>query len=200
MYARANEYLLDRRGMTNEQLDEILIIQLTIAWVGEANTDPPRLGWWRTGMCDEFGGQDLLKRLTPKTWQWAVLESARAAAVLVDDRARDRTENPDNLLTLFRLGFEADEQLDERLFELKQSCVPPSEAYPDLAEITEDWSVDRLVSWLGDFGESDYSSTTTGRRLKGKAPNDLCEVTKKLAAALLPLDKEYVLPHFRMSR
>ena len=37
-------------------------------------------------MCDEFGGEDLMKRLAPKTWSWAVLESARAAAKRVDDR------------------------------------------------------------------------------------------------------------------
>ena len=119
--------------MTNDQLDEVLILQLAIAWAGEANTDPKRMGWWRTGMCDEFGGEDLLKRLTPKTWEWAVLESARAAAKKVDDRARNRAEDPDNLITLYRLGFEIDEQLDERLLELKQSGVPLREAFPDLA-------------------------------------------------------------------
>jgi hypothetical protein len=90
--------------MTNDQLDEVLALQLSIAWAGEANTEPKRMGWWRTGMCDEFGGEDLLKRLTPRTWEWAVLESARAAATKVDDRARNRAEDPDNLITLYRLG------------------------------------------------------------------------------------------------
>lgn len=66
--------------LTNDELDEVLVLQLAIAWAGEADTDPTRMGWWRTSMCDEYGGEDLLKRLTPKTWEWAVLESARAAA------------------------------------------------------------------------------------------------------------------------
>ena len=186
--------------MTNDQLDEVLALQLSIAWAGEANTEPKRMGWWRTGMCDEFGGEDLLKRLTPKTWEWAVLESARAAATKVDDRARNRAEDPDNLITLYRLGFEIDEQLDERLLELKQSSVPPSEAFPDLASLCESWSKDELEDWLGKLGKSTYSATATGRRLTGKLPTDLSEAAKNLTAALLPLDKEYALPHYRMGR
>ncbi len=186
--------------MTNDQLDEILALQLAIAWAGEADTDPRRLGWWRTAMCDEYGGQDLLKRLTPKTWEWAALESARAAARRVDDRARNRAEDPDHLLTLYRLGFEIDEQLDARLLELKQGGVSPGTALPKLAAIYQSWSADTLTHWLGELGESGYSATAIGRRLKGSAPNDRCEVAKKLAAALLPLDTDYVLPHFRMGR
>lgn len=186
--------------MNNEQLDEILKLQLAIAWAGEANTDPRRLGWWRTGMCDEFGGEDLLKRLTPRTWRWAVLESARAAARRVDDRIRRTADDPDNLLTLFRLGFEVDEQLDERLLELKQSGVPVAEVFSDLGDLCANWSTERFENWLGEYGESDYSATATGRRLKGKAPEDPCEAAKKLAATLLPLESDYVLPHFRMGR
>jgi hypothetical protein len=186
--------------MTTDQLDDILVLQLAIAWAGESDTDPRRLGWWRTGMCDEYGGQDLLKRLAPKTWEWAALESARAAAKRVDNRARNQAEDPDHLLTLYRLGFEVDEQLDERLLEIKQNGVSPSTALPKLGEICASWSADRLTGWLGELGESGYTATATGRRLKGNAPNDLCEVAIKLAAALLPLDSDYVLPHFRISR
>lgn len=186
--------------MTNEQLDEILKLQLSIAWAGERNTDPPRLGWWQTGMCDEFGGEDLLKRLTPKTWSWAVLESARAAARRVDDRARNRAEDPDNLLTLFRLGFEVDEQLDERLLELKQSGRPIAEALPELADLSGEWSEKRFSSWVQSCGEPGFTATATGRRLKGSAPKDLGETARNLTAALLPIDKEYPLPHFRLGR
>lgn len=99
-------------------------------------------------MCDEYGGEDLLKRLVPKTWQWAVLESARAAAKKVDDRARNQAEDPDNLITLYRLGFEIDEQLDERLLQFKQGGVSPNESFPELAVLTEEWSDERLRAWL----------------------------------------------------
>jgi hypothetical protein len=53
--------------MTNEELDGILKLQLAITWAGEGDTDPPRLGWWGTGACDEFGGVNLLERLAPRT-------------------------------------------------------------------------------------------------------------------------------------
>ena len=186
--------------MTNDELDEVLILQLAIAWAGEADTDPKRMGWWRTGMCDEYGGEDLLKRLVPKTWQWAVLESVRAAAKKVDDRARNQSEDPDNLITLYRLGFEIDEQLDERLLELKQSGVPLKDSFPELAELFETWSEDRLKAWLGKLGEAGYSATATGRRLKGAAPKDSGTVARQLAAALLPLAGDYALPYFRIGR
>ena len=143
--ADARSAVANESSAHNDQLDEVLYLQLAIAWAGEADTDPKRMGWWRTGMCDEYGGEDLLKRLTPKTWQWAALESVRAAAKKVDDRARNQAENPDNLITLYRLGFEIDEQLNERLLELKQSGVPLIEAFPDLEELIEDWS-DRVKS------------------------------------------------------
>ena len=186
--------------MTTDELDEILVLQLAIAWAGEADTDPKRMGWWRTSMCDEYGGEDLLKRLTPKTWQWAVLESARAAAKRVDDRARNQSEDPDNLVTLYRLGFEIDEQLDERLLELKQSGVPVNESFPELAALCEEWSDERLKSWLDDLGEAGYTATATGRRIKGSAPKEHNAVAKQLAAALLPLNREYALPYFRIGR
>ena len=186
--------------MNAEHLDGILQLQLAVAWAGEANTEPPRLGWWRTSMCDQFGGEDLFRRLAPKTWSWAVLEVARAAAKRVDDRARSRADDPDHLVTLYRLGFKTDEQLDERLLELKQGSVPLGEAFPGFAELYEDWSSERFAAWLGECGEAGYTATATGRRLKGKVPEDLCEAAKNLAAALLPLDREYVLPHFRVAR
>lgn len=167
---------------------------------GEADTDPKRMGWWRTGMCDEYGGEDLLKRLVPKTWQWAVLETARAAAKKVDDRARNQSEDPDNLITLYRIGFEIDEQLDERLLELKQSGVPLKESFPDLAALCEEWSDERLNIWLGGLGEASYTATATGRRLKGTAPKDHAAMARQLAAALLPLDSVYTLPYFRTGR
>lgn len=186
--------------MTDEQLDAILELQLAVAWAGEADSDPPRMRWWRTGMCDEFGGEDLLKRLTPKTWEWAVFEAVRAAAKRVDERERDRADDPEHLRTLYRLGFEADEQLDERLLELKRNEVPFSKAFPNVAELSSQWSKERFERWLAALGESGYSATATGRRLTGRAPEDPCDKATRLTAALLPLAKKYPLPHFREGR
>ena len=42
--------------LTHAQLDEILALQLTVAWAGEAAGEPPRLGWWKTDLVDKEGG------------------------------------------------------------------------------------------------------------------------------------------------
>jgi hypothetical protein len=45
-------------------LDDILAVQLTMAWAGEGRCDPARLGWWQTDLIDEAGGVvDLFVRL-----------------------------------------------------------------------------------------------------------------------------------------
>jgi hypothetical protein len=173
-------------GMDNERLDEILSLQLVIAWAGEVSTDAPRLGWWRSPMCDEFGGEDLMQRLAPRTWRWAVLEAARAAARRVDDRLRSAAENPDHLQTLFRLGFAVDEALDERLLELKQSEAAPRDVFPDLKPLQEQWSRESLAAWLSERGAAQHTATATGRRLAGATPADPCDAARQLAAALLP--------------
>ena len=147
--------------METSQLDHILKLQLAIAWAGESDTDPPRLGWWRTALRDEYGGEDLLRRLTPRTWQWAALEACRAAAKRVDEAARSTADDADHLLSLYRLGFEIDERLDERLLELKQGGAPPTEAFPDLAELLSEWSRERLESWLGQWGTANFAATAT---------------------------------------
>ena len=183
-----------------QELDRILELQLGVAWAGETKTDPPRLGWWRTAMSAEFGGEDLLRRLTPKTWQWATLECCRAAAKRVDDAARSTADDADHLISLYRLGFELDERLDERLLELKQSGVPPTEVFPELAELFSAWSKSGLEAFLADGGEASFTTTATGRRLKGEMPTDHAAVVSQLAAALLPLADKYPLPYFRVGR
>ncbi len=50
-----------------QHLDELLELQLAVAWAGESDTEPGRLGWWRTAMCDEFGGENLMRRVGPNT-------------------------------------------------------------------------------------------------------------------------------------
>ncbi len=51
---------------TPEELDAVLMLQFFIAWAGEGLTDPSRLGWWSTQLLDEWGGEDLFKRLFPR--------------------------------------------------------------------------------------------------------------------------------------
>lgn len=185
-------------SVSQSDIDRVLQLQLAIAWAGEADTDPARLGWWRTAMADEYAGEDLLRRLTPKTWPWAALEAARAAAQVVDARARAQSDDPDRMLSLYRFGFEIDERLDERLLDLKQSGQTPDQALPDLLTLTADWAPDAFADWLQPSGQTTYTATATGRRLRGTPPASLAARAARLAAALLPLADHYPLPYFRI--
>ena len=102
--------------VTPEELDEILSVQLLIAWAGETpGGGTPRLSWWKTDLIDDEAGGDLWKRLLPRTHRWAGLDAARRAAYLTDDSLRRPAKNADHSLTLFHFGFALDEALAERL-------------------------------------------------------------------------------------
>jgi len=186
--------------MERDALDEVLTLQLVVAWAGEGKTDPPRLGWWRTALTDEFGGEDLFKRLTPRTWRWAVLEAARAAARKVDAEARNQAADADRMFSLFRLGFAIDEQLDDRLAELKRSGHDPAEALPGLARTTAAWDRDRFVAWLASLGSPEPVASSVGRRLEGELPAAATQAARALAAAMAPVTDRYPAPHFRAGR
>jgi hypothetical protein len=178
-------------------LDRILTAQLAVAWAGELGDDP-RLGWWRTDLVSEFGGQDLFQRLLPNTWEWAVLQGARQAARSQDAAGRSKDHDPDRLYSLFRLGFELDERLDERLRDLKDSGRRPVEALPDLRDvITEDWDPAAFSSWVEAHQAPEPVAAPAGRRLKGQPPVSLELMVEHLVGALAPLAGDYPLPHYR---
>ena len=181
-------------------LDQILSLQLLVGWAGEAETDPPRLGWWRTALADEFGGEDLFQRLMPHTWRWAVLDAARLAAKRVDARSRERTADADQLVSLFRFGFALDEHLDDRLSELKRSGLQPVEALPGLKAVTSGWDRLAFEAWLADLPPVEHTVSPTGRRLKGTPPEDPLLTARMLCSALRPLVDSYPAPHFRTGR
>jgi hypothetical protein len=179
-------------------LDEIVSLQLLVAWAGEGKTDPPRLGWWRTSLVDEFGGEDLFARLMPRTWKWAVLEAARIAARIVDGEARSHAADGDRLISLFHFGFELDEQLDDRLAELKRSEREPVEALPRLATVRQPWNADAFHASLRDLGPAATTPSSIGRRLKGVMPESRVEAARQLAAAMVPPGDRYPAPHWKI--
>jgi hypothetical protein len=187
-------------GFESAALDHILSLQLLVAWAGEAETDPPRLGWWRTALADEFGGEDLFQRLMPHTWRWAVLDAARLSAKRVDARSRERTADADQLVSLFRFGFALDEHLDDRLAELKRSGIAPAEALPGLKAIASSWDRAAFEAWLADLPPAEHTVSPSGRRLKGVMPDDPLLAARVLCSALRPLVDSYPAPHFRTGR
>lgn len=178
-------------------VDLALTAQLVVAWAGETGEDPRRLGWWRSDLTSEFGGQDLFKRLLPHTWPWATLQAAREAARRTDAAARRHDHDPDRVISLFHLGFDLDERLEERLADLKRADAPPHTALPGLTLTNTPWSPTRFFEWVTNHGPPTASPSPVGRRLPGPPPDALDALVQKLVAALAPPADHYPLPHFK---
>ena len=177
-------------------IDEILTLQLTIAWAGEGETDPPRLGWWRSGLTDPFGGGDLMRRIAPRTAEWAILQATREAARRTDGEARGRLHEPDRFMTLFHLGFTLDEQLTDRLAEVKRSAVAPADALPGTRSASALKSKAASIAWVSSFKPEPWDSTPVGRRVKGDAPADPALAARRLVGALQPISESWTVPYF----
>jgi len=194
-------------------LDTILTRQIVIAWAGERGDreepDCQRLGWWKTDLVSEFGGRDLFAELLPQTWAWAMVQAVREAARRIDARRRAQGHDPDQMITMFSLGFELDERLDERLRDLKGSGRTPTEALPGLrALLPADWSEDEALlaewrpqdfpDWIVEHGSIEHVNEPAGRRLRGAPPEDPGLLTARLVAALAPVaSPDYPMPHYR---
>lgn len=186
--------------LADADLDEILTLQLAVAWAGEsADDEEPRLGWWRTDLVSKYGGFALFERLAPRTARWAAYELAREAARLVDAERRKTDATPHVLISLFHFGFETDEQLDDRLLALKHAQLAPEQALPRLAALsTERWQADHFAAWLGGGGKAPKTlAEPSGLRLVGEPPATAHERARVCAAVLATLPKHYNCPHYR---
>ena len=187
-------------AFASSDLDQALTAQIVVAWAGEGGEEP-RLGWWQTDLVSEFGGEDLLKRLLPQTWPWAMLQAVREAARRKDEELRAKASDPDQLVTLYRFGFELDEQIEERLQAHKRSGLAPVEALPRLGEVLgtmlhQPWDKTHFLEWVEAHGPVQAEAVPTGRLLKGAMPAGLDRRVAQLVAALAPLADGYPLPHF----
>lgn len=180
-------------------LDFVLTAQLAIAWAGE-DGEEPRAGWWRTDLHSEFGGEDLFRRLLPHSSEWAVFQAMREVARRNDAELREEAHDADQIVSLYCLGFEIDERVEERLSDLKRAGSAPTTALPSLKEaISDEWNPAQFVEWLDGHGSVDFTIVPAGRRLKGKLPESLELTVSNLLAGFKPLTDSYPLPHFRRS-
>ncbi len=183
--------------MARSEIDRVLTAQVVVAWAGE-DDEGRRLGWWRTDLNSEFGGEDLFRRLLPNSWQWALLQGAREAARRQDAALRAPDHDPDGVVTLFHLGLRLDELVQERLEDLKRSQQPPTAALPGLVPtIAAGWTEQRFCDWIHGHGEVEHGAVPGGRRIKGALPSRLDQLVRGLVGALAPLAKTYPLPHYR---
>jgi hypothetical protein len=181
----------------DEALDSILAVQFMVAWAGEGRCSPKRLGWWDTDLIDEAGGGDFFARLLPQTHAWASLESVREAARRSDAKARGKMADPDNVRSIYFLGFEVDEQLGDRLAAHKRTGRKPADVLPLPLRLTADFSKEKLVATLHG-GDVPFTTVPNGRQLNGQPPEAPDALVKRLAAALVPLAEQYPLPFFKL--
>ncbi len=127
-----------------------------------------------------------------------MLQAVRHAAKIHDASFRAKDHDPDRLLTLYSLGFEIDEKVDERLVQFKQNSKAIEEMLPDVASlINGGWSLDRFTSWVAKHGKESTTTVPAGRRLKGQPPEQIQTLLGKLIAGLAPLADTYPMPHFK---
>src|SRR5262245_35655802 len=152
--------------LSNEELDQILALQFSVAWAGESGGEPRRLGWWQSDLIDAESGGDLFARLLPRTHEWAGLSLARRCAVRVDAEGRGNLSAGDRVQTLFHLGFEIDEQLCDRVAEHRRHRRSPADVLGDGLAVGSVWSSKGFEQRLAALGAPKIEVTTGGRRVK----------------------------------
>jgi hypothetical protein len=173
--------------VTTETLDDVLTLQLLLAWAGESPIGGgSRLRWWKTDLVDAEGGGDLWKRLLPRTHLWAGLDAARRAARLVDEKARREAARADEMVTLFHFGFEVDEALDERLAQHKLDAKPPISVMGRLSALGAPFAAGAMLEALKDSSlDLRYKVVPGGRQLKRIDDEDFAKSARRLACVAL---------------
>lgn len=181
-------------------LDAVLALQITVAWAGESGSDGNRLGWWNGGLTDDLAGGDFFSRTTPATAGWAMLDACRRSAIMVDRRQRrEHLASPDQVRTIFHLGYALDEALAERLRLLKQMGGEPaaSLAMPLAVDGPFDrMALDRFLESLGDVPSPRIAPA--GREMPGRPPESVEILMRHLVGALRPLPGHYPMPYYRV--
>jgi len=122
----------------------------------------------------------------------------REAARRVDAKARGRHGDPDRLRTIFFLGFEVDERLDDRLGELRRSGRAPEEALPLPHRLGAEFDAGALPALLAPGEKAAFEAVPPiGRKLRGAAPAAVDDLVARLTAALVPVADGYPLPFYR---
>jgi hypothetical protein len=181
------------------QLDEILALQLSVAWAGEAAGDPRRLGWWKTDLVDLEGGGDLFARLVPQTAAWASLSLVRTAARRIDATAREKLARGDEIWTPFHLGFLVDEQVDDRIAHHRVHRHVPSEVLGPRYLAAHPWSKPTFEALLARLGSPDVTVSLAGRLVEARAGSP-ADAVPLLFAALMPLEATYPMPYIEAAK
>lgn len=190
-------------AVTEDVLNKILAIQFAVSWAGESG-DEPRLSWWETEVMSEYGGYDNLKRLTPHSALWLGFKTIREAARRVDAELRQKAKQ--QVFTLYHLGFELDEQIDQHLNECIHNKVDITKVLDHVSwlkdPVRQEWNCEVFTKWLQEATAEKIATQqeSVGRRLVGDMPEDVMDCVYKLLKGLLPIEENYSLPHYRANQ
>lgn len=115
-----------------------------------------------------------------------------------DDQARSKAADADAVRSVFHLGFDVDEQLEDRLAAHKRSGVPPKEALPGLIGLEDEWVATMWAEWLDKMAipETSYNVTLSGRQVRGAdSTMPVVELVHHLVGALYAPSETYPAPH-----
>jgi hypothetical protein len=148
---------------TETALDQALTAQIAVAWAGERGEEQRRLGWWRTDLVSEFGGEDLLRRLMPRTWRWATLRAVREAAPWTDEALRSPDAEGDRAVSLFRFGFKGVQRVSERKTGSCDDALASLLGRSDVVQPSADY--EPFSKWNSSFCSSCVCPPSVGKRL-----------------------------------
>ena len=109
-----------------------------------------------------------VRALLPRTYRWATLQAVRECARRADGELRERANNPDGVTSLFRLGFDRDELVEEHLLALKRggSLLPRTHSLA-CAPCSPPRGTAAFAAWLQTHGKAVFKVEPLSRRLVG---------------------------------
>jgi hypothetical protein len=106
----------------------------------------------------------------------------------------------DAVRTIFFLGFEVDEQVQDRLAFLKRQGTPPEQALKLPLPLGAEFDRSRVEAAFAQGEPSSFKKEPGGRLLTGPASSAPDAAVQRLVAALVPLADSYPLPHFAVEK
>lgn len=180
---------------------ELIRLRLIIARAGEKGS----LGWWDSEALSD-AGQFVLKRLFPRSYEWAAVQLALEAAWL---RHRRLVGEDRSIVTLFALGDPAELAIAARIGRVRRSGLKP-ESLPPITSIED---LRNCLGVRGGVGEDEFEQAEfqrmlvlQGIELGRLTPNQLAEsqsrlrIARSLAASYtLSEPANLAVPYFRLT-
>jgi hypothetical protein len=182
--------------MDHTILDAILLLQLTVARLGEKEL----MNWWNTDIVYKLGGADFLQRLVGP--RMAPL-SAGEAVLLAAQRKEEKiiaTIPGHATYSLFCPLPSVRAALSQRFRHYKTYLDDMPTAVEEILNPDTEWQISDLCARLQTFPKADFLNTSFGRELSRNPNVYELELAQALASTFSAADKgDYVMPYYRIA-